>query len=303
MAHQCSDDSDVGALMGHLNTANRRGADEQSSGLIEQWSDNGPWLLLLVLPLVALNFRKGLLSIALLLVLPMPQNAYAVQWQDLWQTKNQQAQQAFENNKFKEAAELFQSPQWKAAAQYKAGQHQQAAETLKSIDEANAYYNQANALAKSGQLEAALKAYKQALELSPNDEDAQHNLKQVEDALKQQKDQQQSDKGKKPQDNRQSSQSDKSSESQETDQPNDQQESQSEKSQASEQKESSDANEEEAAPNEDSEPQDEPEQAAQTSRSDEQKQANEQWLQKIKDDPAGLLKRKFKYQYGQRHRQ
>ena len=35
----------------------------------------------------------------------------------------------------------------------------------------------------------------------------------------------------------------------------------------------------------------------------EQQQANEQWLKRIPDDPAGLLKRKFKYQYGQRNPQ
>ena len=41
----------------------------------------------------------------------------------------------------------------------------------------------------------------------------------------------------------------------------------------------------------------------QSATSEEQKQANEQWLKRIKDDPAGLLKRKFKYQYGQRRQQ
>lgn len=35
----------------------------------------------------------------------------------------------------------------------------------------------------------------------------------------------------------------------------------------------------------------------------EEKQANEQWLKRIPDDPAGLLRRKFKYQYDQRGRQ
>ena len=30
----------------------------------------------------------------------------------------------------------------------------------------------------------------------------------------------------------------------------------------------------------------------------EKQQANEQWLNRIPDDPAGLLRRKFKYQYG-----
>jgi Ca-activated chloride channel family protein len=32
----------------------------------------------------------------------------------------------------------------------------------------------------------------------------------------------------------------------------------------------------------------------------EKQQADAQWLKRIPDDPAGLLKRKFKYQYGQR---
>ena len=35
-------------------------------------------------------------------------------------------------------------------------------------------------------------------------------------------------------------------------------------------------------------------------RPDETQQATEQWLRRIPDDPAGLLKRKFRYQYQQR---
>ena len=35
----------------------------------------------------------------------------------------------------------------------------------------------------------------------------------------------------------------------------------------------------------------------------EQKMANEQWLRRIPDDPGGLLKRKFKYQYSQQPNQ
>ena len=41
---------------------------------------------------------------------------------------------------------------------------------------------------------------------------------------------------------------------------------------------------------------------AEPSEYDESEQASEQWLKRIPDDPAGLLKRKFKYQYGQRGR-
>jgi Ca-activated chloride channel family protein len=34
----------------------------------------------------------------------------------------------------------------------------------------------------------------------------------------------------------------------------------------------------------------------------EQQQAMEQWLRRVPDDPAGLLRRKFRYQYSQRSR-
>jgi len=35
---------------------------------------------------------------------------------------------------------------------------------------------------------------------------------------------------------------------------------------------------------------------------DEAQMARDQWLKRIPDDPAGLLKRKFQYQYSKRHR-
>lgn len=38
------------------------------------------------------------------------------------------------------------------------------------------------------------------------------------------------------------------------------------------------------------------------SRKPEQEAATEQWLRRIPDDPGGLLRRKFKYEYDQRHR-
>ena len=35
---------------------------------------------------------------------------------------------------------------------------------------------------------------------------------------------------------------------------------------------------------------------------DEEQQATEQWLRRIPDDPSGLLRRKFQYQYQQQKR-
>ena len=339
-------DDDINALMAGLNKASTADSKQQSSGVIEQWQEQGIWLLWLLLPLAALSFRKGFLSLALLLVLPLPQTSYAVSWQDLWLNKNQQAQQAFQHEEFEQAAELFESPKWKAAAQYKAGQYQQAADSLKGIDTVEAHYNRGNALAKAGQLEAALDAYQQALTRHPNNEDAAINLKKVEEALKQQKDKQQDknqqkgeQKSDKPSDDSQQDKQQQNEQSQNEQSQNEQsqneqsqneqsqneqsqneqsqnEQSQNEQSQneQSQNEQSQNEQEEQADTSEEGAAQAEPEpsegvsdeqkeQAVQSATSEEQKQANEQWLKRIKDDPAGLLKRKFKYQYGQRRQQ
>ena len=36
-------------------------------------------------------------------------------------------------------------------------------------------------------------------------------------------------------------------------------------------------------------------------KTSEEQQATEQWLRRIPDDPSGLLRRKFRYQYQQRN--
>ena len=185
-----ADDSDILALLSALEQPVQQQGKENKNLLLDQWEDQGPWLLLLVLPLAALNFRKGLLTIALLLLLPLPKNSYAMEWKDLWQNKDQQAEQAYKNNQFEQAASLFENSNWKAAANYKAGAYDKALENLApKPDEknANVLYNQGNALAKSGQLEQALKAYEKALALNPADSDAKYNKELVEKALEKQK--------------------------------------------------------------------------------------------------------------------
>ena len=157
-------DADIQTVLAALDKPVQQQGKENTSLLLEQWADKGPWLLLLVLPLAALTFRKGLLCFALLLILPLPKNSYALGWQDLWQTKDQQAQQAFNKQDYAKAAAQFENPDWKAAAHYKAGEYDKALENLKnSKSSASSAYNQGNALAQAGQLEEAVKAYEKAL--------------------------------------------------------------------------------------------------------------------------------------------
>jgi Ca-activated chloride channel family protein len=302
------DDDDIEALVSFFRRPFTDQKQKQSEGMLDQWDEKGPWLLLLVLPFAALFFRKGLLSIVFVLLLPFPQESQALDWQSLWETQEQQGQKAFNRQQYGEAAEKFQSPEWKAAAQYRAEDYQQAAKSLEGIDSADAHYNRGNALAKSGQLEAAKAAYQQALKMAPDDKDAQYNKQQVEEALKKQQEQQSGDKDKKgeskpeekegPQEDQQAPQGDQSSEDGAEKRPDsDEEGKEKEQPQQGQQKES------EEAPKDENESEEQAQAANPTEEMSEDQQANEQWLKRIPDDPAGLLKRKFRYQYSRRQRQ
>ncbi len=335
------DDSDIKRLLKAVdNAVENAGDNPQEDMLLEQWDDMGAWLLLLVLPLVALNFRRGLLGLAFLFILPLPKNADAFEWQDLWRNRNQQGQQAFEQQDYAKAAERFDDPQWKAAAQYKAGKYDEALETLKDMNTADSFYNQGNALAKSGKLPEAVEAYKKALELNPDDEDVKHTKEAVEKELEKQKQQQEQQKQRQQQDSQQDQQNQEQQQDSSDSSQNDEQEKGSDESQSSESDNRQDDKQEESSQSEEQEPQQPEQQQPQDSEenkeeqqqaeaekneeepseeqqdeakaqsvSDEQKpldedeQASKQWLQRIPDnDPADLLKRKFRYQYGQRKR-
>ncbi len=305
-----ANDADIQSLLATLDKPVKQQGKENESLLLAQWADKGPWLLLLVLPLAALTFRKGLLCFALLLILPLPKNSYALGWQDLWQTKDGQALQAYKKQDYAKAAEQFENQDWKAVAQYKAGEYDKALTYLKSSKSGSSAYNQGNALAKTGQLEEAIKAYEKALSINPDDSDAKYNKDIVEKALEKQKQEQKLQKDDKQQsksdsqqnkDGEQSRQSDEQKKSEEKPEQKPEQK-QSDKQQPEQQ----DKAEEKPQPAE-QDKQENKEQAKQpapveSQPTDEQQQANEQWLKRIPDDPAGLLKRKFKYQYGQRGR-
>jgi Ca-activated chloride channel family protein len=294
-----------------------------SSQLLQQWDEFGPWLVLLVLPWAALRFRKGLLIFFVLCLLPLPRNSQALDWQSLWQNANQRAQQAFNQQQYQQAAEQFASPEWRAAAQYKAGEYQQAAETLKTSQTPDGYYNRGNALAKAGDLKGAIQAYDQALKLQSDHQDAKFNKDLVEKQLQQQQQEQQQQ----SQEHKSSDQQNKQQEQNQDNQPGKNQQQPEEGKQDAEQHDQQQQPEKpseqagkEAKPdpaNADKNAQTKPQNAEQkpepskdaqnqTAKSaselekDEAERADEQLLKRIPDEPTGLLKRKFRYQYSQR---
>jgi Ca-activated chloride channel family protein len=182
-----ADHADVDALRGEL----RAVASTTVAGVQgDEWQDRGPWLLLPLLPLAALAFRRGWLLLLPLVVLPLllPATAHAaVRWRDLWQRPDQQAAQALRAGAAKQAQQLARDPAWRGAADYRAGDYAAAVQALQHAAGTDGAYNRGNALARQGQYAQAIAAYTEALKRDPANADAKANRQAVEDWLRRQK--------------------------------------------------------------------------------------------------------------------
>ena len=169
--------------------------------LADSWKELGPWIVLALLPLGALAFRRGwVLGIALLvanLTLSAPRPAMAFGWDDLWQRRDQQAAHALADADYERARELAQDPLRSGTASYRLGDYDAAVDAFAAGDGSEHHYNRGNALAAAGRLEDAIAAYDEALTRAPDMADALYNKQQIEQLLEQQQqqEQQQSDSG------------------------------------------------------------------------------------------------------------
>jgi Ca-activated chloride channel family protein len=166
----------------------------------DEWRDAGVWLLILPVLLAPLAFRRGwLVAAALWLALAPSTRAEASLWADLWQRRDQQGAAALAGGDSEAAAGLFEDPAWRGAAQYEAGKFAEAAKTYRNLDGSASDYNLGNALARAGDLRAALAAYDDALAAKPEDADARFNRDLVERLLREQEEQKQSQQENQPQ--------------------------------------------------------------------------------------------------------
>src|SRR5690606_32155439 len=129
-----------------------------------------------------------LLVLPLLILSPPSQ---ALEWRDLWQRPDQQAQRLFAEGESKQAAGKFTDPAWRGAAQYRSGDYAEAAQTLSALQSADAHYNRGNALAQAGKLSEAIAAYDAALKIDPAAQDAKFNRELVQKLSQQQSGQEQ----------------------------------------------------------------------------------------------------------------
>lgn len=268
---------------------------------LQAWADQSHWLLLPLLLLAAFAARRGWLLCLPLLLLGVPQNSYAFDFQDLWLRADQQGQRLLDAQQPAAAAQRFTDPRWQGMALYQAGDFAAAAERFATGDTAHDHYNRGNALARSNELEAAVDAYTQALELQPDLLQAQKNKALVE-ALLQKKQQQQNptDSPPKPetQQNQPNAQPPAGQAGQNTQEKNAQSSATQNAHGDEEQKPQPPASDAAAQPaqpaGDDGERREAQAANAEAGLDSERRQALEQWLRQIPDDPGELLRRKFR---------
>ena len=324
-----SDNADLAALGldAIVGSNTRMSEDERTTAA---YRDEGPWLLLALLPLAALAFRRGWLAcLALMFALPAPQ-AHAFEWEALWKRDDQRAWEALKNDPAR-AQQLAQDSALRGSAAYRAEDYASAEQDFAKRADADAHYNRGNALAKAERYDEALAAYDEALKTTPDMDDAITNRKAVEDWLKkqQQQSEQQQQQGGDP------SQQQQGGEGEQQEQEGDPQQQQGEQDQS----QSSDSKDGKSQQREGGEKDDAQDGAPQDAASEEQKreaeqrfaeqmeqalkegeqgeaeaaaqedpregekrQAAEQWLRRVPDDPGGLLRRKFALEYQRRQR-
>lgn len=392
-AQLSSDDGDLESLavLDPLASGDAAAADSADPAALARRSDDGYWLLLLLLPLALLGFRRGWLAalapwclLAVLLPMPtlqaqtapadsaasQPQSRAADWWGALWQRADQRARAALDRGDAERARALARDQALQAAAAYRAADFESAAQAWDSLDNADAHYNRGNALARAGDLRAALDAYDQALQLQPGMDDAIANRAVVEEALRRQPPPSQGDgqpQDGQPQDGQSEPQDSQSADQSEQGQDGEQGEGSSEQNAEDGQQDQSDqpgseqdgppqdsdqsrdSQEQDSTPSEDgadgepgaqqSDPSDSPppsaadeaareaaeaaareqmQAALDAAESDEQagepisaeqraereqRQAVEQWLRRVPDDPGGLLRRKFELEHRRRQMQ
>lgn len=266
-------------------------------GQSRSWQDEGFWLLLPLLVLSLWAFRRrGVAAVALCLccaplMLPGPVQAAESGW---WQRADQRDQQRLSIG----------------VDAYRQGDFSTAQQQFEPVQSAEGRYNLGNALARQGQLDAAIEAYDQALKLQPGMPDAVANRAAVDAARKrkppsggqngqQQQPGQSSQPSQTPPQQQQQKQQPSSNGTPPPSQGNNGQSldhgqpdpAEQARADAAQRERMRQALQRQAGQGDPS--QTNPQTAAETAQQREQRQAVEAWMRRVPDDPGSLLRAKF----------
>lgn len=259
------------------------------------------------------KLRLAVLFLSTLLLLSM--QVQALDWDELWTTPDQQrrAQEAAGDY-----APLMESDstQWQGVGHFRSGDYAAAVDAFSQSSTLDDLYNAATAMTRAGNYDGAIAGFDQVLQRDPEHEKAAHN-KTIAEQLKALQ-QQNSEPGQnddpaqnqRPQDQNNQNQQDNEDQQQqapenESDESQNQQDEQQSAADNQAQNDSSQQNDSAESPEQQQQTQQQEQSAEQQEQQaalnvneqqepmSEDQQAIEQWLRKIPDDPAGLLRRKL----------
>ncbi|WP_298848077.1 VWA domain-containing protein [uncultured Ruegeria sp.] len=169
------DDRDIIRLMRQIESAYTMALDDDER---LDWQDNG-WILAWPAALLTLLwFRKGWVirwAVLSMFVLP-PSGSSAEGWRDWFLTPDQQGQNAMNQKRFGDAAELFEDPYYKGYAYLRDGQYSEASSIFFALDTPEAAFAEGMARIRNREYRPAISAFEAALERRPDWPEAQHNL-------------------------------------------------------------------------------------------------------------------------------
>jgi Ca-activated chloride channel family protein len=181
--------SDVQTLLTQspLELADQTSTESKLTG--DEWQDAGVYLCWLLLPLALwLGKRSAVLVLPALLLLPPPTQAF--DWQDLFKSRQQQAQEAYQQQDYQQAIEKFDQSIWQGNAAYRAGDYAGAEQFYRQDPTASGQFNLGNSLIQQQKYQEALDAYQQAAAKQADLPGLQQNIELAEKLLKQQQEQQ-----------------------------------------------------------------------------------------------------------------
>ncbi|MEW9798132.1 vWA domain-containing protein [Alteromonas sp. CYL-A6] len=212
-----ADDRDITALTALSLTDREAEETESEDNQGDAWKEAGPWLVLMLLPLAAYGFRRGLLFCVALLTLglnsadpvmaqenaPDTQSGYQppTWWQQPFMNDDQTGKAAYDQKAYRDAAATFADPLWRGASLYEAGDYEAALDAFRQSDSVEATYNQGNALARLGKLDDAIAAYDDVLRRQPDHTAAAENKALLEQLKSQQQNNQDNQNQQDPSDN------------------------------------------------------------------------------------------------------
>jgi len=177
------DETDVKILAMHIRANLEFIADPERAET--DWKDAGYWILIPLVLLTLLWFRRGWMVhwLCLLFLIPGCSSSGDFEMADLFRTRDKQGELLMEKGRPEEAAERFESEEWKGYAFAEAGQLKEAINAYGYETNASGFYNLGVLYARSGDADAARAAFLTSLELDPDMELARDNLERIDHVL------------------------------------------------------------------------------------------------------------------------